>query len=94
MHKGRYSKYIRPFSVLLDLIMILMLFPYFFKGLNIDFILFGTFLFGSWVVVSFFTKFYEVFRFTTPVEILTKIVKQSVFFKLVIIAFFSFYKKS
>ncbi|WP_339889652.1 undecaprenyl-phosphate glucose phosphotransferase [uncultured Flavobacterium sp.] len=94
MNKGRYSKYIRPFSLFIDIITILLLFPFFFKGLNIDFILFGTFLFISWIVVSFFTKFYEVFRFTTPVEILSKIAKQAVFFTLVIIAFFPFYKKA
>jgi putative colanic acid biosynthesis UDP-glucose lipid carrier transferase len=92
MHKGRYSKYIRPLSALLDIVSLLLLFPYFFKGLNIDFFYFGVFLIISWGIVSFFSKFYEVFRFTTPVEILSKTVKQAVFFTLVIIAFFPFYK--
>jgi putative colanic acid biosynthesis UDP-glucose lipid carrier transferase len=94
MHKGRYSKYIRPFSLLIDIISILLLFPYFFKGLSIDFLYFGIFLLTSWVVISFFTRFYQVFRFTTPVEILSKITKQAVFFTFVIIAFFPFYKKA
>ena len=94
MNKGRYSKYIKPISILLDIILILLLFPYFFKGLGINNIHFGIFLFFSWIIVSFSTKFYEVFRFTTPVEILTKIVKQAIFFSLVVIAFFPFYKKS
>lgn len=94
MNKGRYSKYIRPISILLDLITLLLLFPYFFKGFNIDFIYFGLFLFVSWIIVAFFCKFYEVFRYTTPVEILSKIVRQAVFFSLLIIAFFPFYKKA
>lgn len=94
MNKGRYSKYIKPISILLDIILILLLFPYFFKGLGINNIYFGIFLFFSWIIVSFSTKFYEVYRFTTPVEILTKIVKQAIFFSLVVIAFFPFYKKA
>lgn len=53
MNKGRYSKYIRPISILLDLITLLLLFPYFFKGFNIDFIYFGLFLFVSWIIVAF-----------------------------------------
>jgi putative colanic acid biosynthesis UDP-glucose lipid carrier transferase len=94
MHKGRYSKYIKPISYVLDLISILLLFPYFFKGLNINYLYFGLFLFLSWTIVSFSTKFYQVFRFTTPVEILTKIVKQAAFYGLVVIAFFPFYKQA
>lgn len=94
MNKGRYSKYIRPISVLLDLILIIILFPYFFNGLGVNNVHFGLFLFLSWIIVSFSTRFYQVFRYTTPVEILTKIVKQAIFFSLVVIAFFPFYKKA
>lgn len=94
MNKGRYSKYIRPLSILLDIVALLVIFPSFFKGLNINFTYFGLFLFISWVVVAFFSRFYEVFRYTTPVEIISKIVKQAVFFGLLIIAFFPFYKKA
>lgn len=94
MNKGRYSKYIRPLSFLLDIASVLLFFPYFFEGLNIDYLIFGFFLFISWSVVALFTRFYEVFRYTTPVEILSKIVRQAVFFTLIVIAFFPFYKKA
>ena len=92
MQKGRYSKYIRPISILIDLFLILGLLPLFFKGLDINFNIFGVYLTFTWIVVSFFSAFYNVYRFTTPVEILTKIAKQSVFFILLIIAFFPFNK--
>ena len=92
MQKGRYSKYIRPISILIDLFLILGLLPLFFKGLDINFNIFGVYLTFTWIVVSFFSAFYNVYRFTTPVEILTKIAKQSVFFVLLIIAFFPFNK--
>ncbi len=46
----------------------------------------------AWISVAFFVKFYGIYRFTTPVEILTKISKQGTLFLLVIIAFFPFSK--
>lgn len=93
MQKGRYSKYIRPLSILIDLILVLGLMPFFFKGLDISFSFFGCYLIIIWIIVSFFASFYNVYRFTTPVEILSKIAKQSVFFILLIIAFFPFNKE-
>ena len=94
MQKGRYSKYIRPLSILIDLILVLGLLPFFFKGLDINFTIFGIYLAMTWVIVAFFSSFYNVYRFTTPVEILSKIAKQSVFFILLIIAFFPFNKET
>ncbi|WP_130734798.1 undecaprenyl-phosphate glucose phosphotransferase [Flavobacterium sp. J27] len=91
-HKGRYSKYIRPTSFIIDIIMVLTIFPLFFEGLSINFFSFGLYLVFIWIIGSFFSKFYEVYRFTTPVEILTKILKQSIFFLLFIISFFPFHK--
>ena len=93
MQKGRYSKYIRPLSILIDLILVLGLMPFLFKGLDISFSFFGCYLIITWIIVSFFASFYNVYRFTTPVEILSKIAKQSVFFILLIIAFFPFNKE-
>ena len=93
MQKGRYSKYIRPISIFTDLFLIIVLIPFFYKGLNINFIFFGIYLAFIWIITSFFSRFYEVYRFTTPVEILTKIAKQSVIFILLIIAYFPFNKE-
>lgn len=93
-NKGRYSKYIRPVSVFIDILIIISIAPLFFKGLEINLIFFGSYLLISWIFVSFFSNFYEVYRFSTPVEILTKVVKQCVFFLFLVIAFFPFYKKA
>ncbi len=93
MQKGRYSKYIRPISIFTDLFLIIVLIPFFYKGLNINFIFFSIYLAFIWIITSFFSRFYEVYRFTTPVEILTKIAKQSVIFILLIIAYFPFNKE-
>ena len=94
MHKGRYSKYIRPLSFLMDLLLVIFFPKFFFKGLDLNFTVFEIYLAFSWAVLSVFTKFYEVYRFTMPVEIISKIAKQCVLFFLLIIAFFPFYKKA
>ena len=94
VHTVRYSKYIRPISILFDLLVITSLCLYFFCELklnNLNYIVYQTF---TWGLIAFFIKFYEVFRFTTPVEIASKLVKQSILFLLVIIAFFPFSKNS
>ncbi|HRE77832.1 MAG TPA: undecaprenyl-phosphate glucose phosphotransferase [Flavobacterium sp.] len=92
--KGRYSKYIRPISVLLDLFVVVFLSLLLFEELRVDFFLFEPYLIITWLIISFFVGFYEVYRFTTPVEILSKILKQFVVFCLVIIAYFPFAKES
>lgn len=89
----RYSKYLRPISYLLDLGVVLILFPVFYKeGLMINYIYFGIYLFLSWTITAFATKFYEIYRFTPFVEIITKVAKQMTLFILLIIAVFPFYK--
>lgn len=92
--KGRYSKYIRPISVFLDLLVVVLLSLFFFKELRVDFYLFELYLIITWSLIAFFVAFYEVYRFTTPVEILSKILKQFVVFCLVVIAYFPFAKES
>jgi putative colanic acid biosynthesis UDP-glucose lipid carrier transferase len=89
---GRYSKYIRPISISFDLLVITFLSLYFFRDLGLNNPLYTVYQLIAWGFVAFFSKFYEVYRFTTPVEIITKLVKQGVLFLLVVIAFFPFDK--
>ena len=89
-----YSKYIRPISILFDLLVISTLCMFFLKDFNLNKIHYISYQTITWGLIAYFIKFYEIFRFTTPVEIATKLVKQSVLFLLVIIAFFPFSKQS
>ena len=89
----RYSIFIRPISIFTDLLVISSSALFFFKGLNLNYGTYIGYLLISWGTIAFFIKFYDVFRFTPPVEILTKIVKQGVLFSLLIIAFFPFSKE-
>lgn len=84
--QGRYSGYLRPISYLIDLSVIngLAVF-YFFK--NIDPILFVLVVSTAWVILSIASKFYEVYRYTREVTILSLIMRQMILFTLVIFAF-------
>ena len=89
---GRYSKYIRPISFLLDLMVITILSLYFLRDLSLEFWLYLPYQTLVWVLIAYFIKFYQVYRFTTPVEIISKIFKQGFLFLLIIIAYFPFVK--
>ena len=93
-HKGRYSKYIRPISVISDYAVITILAVWFLQNLNLNFRHYLVYQFFAWGIVSVFVRFYEVYRFTTPVEIGSKILKQSLLFLLVSIAYFPFAKST
>ncbi len=92
-HTGRYSKYIRPISITLDLLVITSLCLFFFKDLNLNCFYYVGYQTLAWAFIALFIKFYDIYRFTTPVEIVSKIIKQGVLFLLVTIAFFPFSKQ-
>lgn len=94
LQTGRYSKYIRPISIFIDLVVVVVFSLFFFKGLNLNFLYFITYQLFAWLLIAFVSKFYEIYRFTTPVEIIAKIFRQAILFLLVNIAFFPFAKTS
>ncbi len=89
---GRYSKYIRPISVIFDLLVISILSLFFFKKLNLNCLYYLAYQTFAWITIALIVKFYEIYRFTTPVEIISKLFKQFSIFLLVVIAFFPFAK--
>lgn len=87
---GRYSGYLRPIAYVIDLsIIILLAILYYFKDINP--IVFVPFITISWVVLSINLKFYEVYRFTRVVTILTLIFRQAILFSLIVFAFSGVY---
>lgn len=85
MSVGRYSKYIRPISYLIDFLLIVWLLLFVFPSITFGFkstIL----LLLLWTVIANYTNFYEVYRFTAQSDIVAKIFKQLALFSLVFIA--------
>lgn len=83
---GRYSGYLRPISYLIDLSIINGLaLLYFFK--NLDAFWFVGLISLSWIILSIFSKFYHIYRYTREVTIATLIIRQLVLFTLTLFAF-------
>ena len=89
---GRYSKFIRPISILLDIMVVTILSLYFFRELKLNMVYYVLYQTVAWILIAFIVRFYEVYRFTTPVEIISKLFKQFSIFLLLVIAFFPFAK--
>lgn len=90
-----YSKYLRLINVLFDIVVITMLFPLFYNDeFGLNYTHFAIYLLAAWSTITYFSGFYEVYRYTLPQQIATKIVRQGTLFTLVVIAFFPFAKKT
>jgi len=89
---GRYSGYIRPFSYLLDLTVIILLSVELIPE-NLQMLPFYLFLVMAWVVVAYNTGFYEVYRYTKVIEIFGKIIKQYFIFIILNFAYVGYFSK-
>lgn len=94
-HKGKYSRLIRPFSYIIDLIIVNYFFLVFFQPkLNSYQNLFLNFYITLiWLILSYNLKFYEIYRFTKPVKILNLFFKQLVLYFLGFCSFFALTNK-
>lgn len=87
--QGRYSGYLRPISYTVDLLIINGLaLLYYFK--SIDPVLFFIVISFGWIILSIYSHFYEVYRYTREVTIGSLILKQMLLFTLVMLAFSGF----
>ncbi|MEO8237307.1 MAG: exopolysaccharide biosynthesis polyprenyl glycosylphosphotransferase [Flavobacterium sp.] len=87
---GKYSGYIRPFSYLIDLI-IINFFAVYIAHFPIDQILFLIVLNVGWIAIALDLGFYEVYRYTKVIAILNCALKQACLFGFVIFALAFFY---
>ena len=81
--KGRYSGFIKPILYVIDLLIISLL-SYFFLTENL--ISIACFV-AFWFVLSISFSFYEVYRFTKLIRILSLLFKQIILFSLAILSF-------
>ncbi|MFT5251945.1 MAG: putative colanic acid biosynthesis UDP-glucose lipid carrier transferase [Flavobacteriales bacterium] len=90
---GRYSKYIRPISIFTDVLLIGVNCFFWFRYAGLDNFMYGSYLVLGWFILAYMVGFYKVYRFTTPIEIISKIVKQGFLFLLLVVAYFPFLDK-
>lgn len=87
---GKYSGYIRPFSYLIDLL-IINFFAVYIAHFPVDQILFLIVLNVGWIGIASDLGFYEVYRYTKVIAILNCALKQASLFGFVIFALAFFY---
>lgn len=88
--QGRYSGFLRPISYLIDLIIINLLgVPFLLQDKNP--LIFIAFISIGWILLSIYSRFYEVYRYTRPIYIFALILRQSILFLLFVFAFSGLY---
>ncbi len=89
MTRGRYSKYIRPISITIDCVILMLLAFFYLENFPIPLPFLIFYQIVSWCILAYFTGFYEVYRFTKPVEIMAMLFRQLFLFSLLVVALFS-----
>lgn len=84
---GRYSSYLRPITFLVDWSILIVLAYQFNFELN-EWSFFAVFSVLSWIVLSLKTDYYEVYRFTKTLRVISLSVTQYVIFTLVVFFYF------
>ncbi|GGE33694.1 exopolysaccharide biosynthesis polyprenyl glycosylphosphotransferase [Psychroflexus planctonicus] len=84
---GRYSGYLRPLTFVVDWT-ILITFAYYFNFETEQWFYFSIFSVFSWIILSLKTDYYEVYRFTKTLRIISLSVTQFVVFTLVVFFYF------
>ncbi|WP_248724611.1 undecaprenyl-phosphate glucose phosphotransferase [Seonamhaeicola sp. ML3] len=90
--KGRYSGFIKPISCLFDLL-VLNYMVYLFQINLIHPYPFHIYVSLFWLILSFHNKFYEVYRFTRIIQIISLLIKQIILFSIIIYAYIGFFKQ-
>ena len=76
------------------MLLISVAYRFFFSELNVNDLHFTAYQIVCWSIISYFSGFYEVYRYTTAVQIISKLFRQGILFLLAIIAFFPFAKQT
>lgn len=87
---GRYSGYIRPFSYVIDLIIINVLAFYVFP-FHDNKVVYSILISFAWLSIAIYLGFYEVYRYTKVIAILNCALKQFILFSLFCLALELFY---
>lgn len=87
--RGRYSGFIRPILYVVDIFLLLLFVFYFYPGRATS-PYFAPFLIIGWLISSFFTSYYNVYRFTSPIKIISLAAKQYIVYSLIYFSYFGF----
>ena len=86
---GRYSFYIKPIQTILDLLIINLLVLVCMRSAMSNFG-YHSIISIFWLIISYYSGFYEVYRYSKGVEIFSKLLNQFFFISLVTFAYFGY----
>ncbi len=89
--RGRYIGLLRPLTYILDISIISVLALFWFELNTNEFLFFTTFNALAWIILSLKSKFYEVYRFTKVIKILSQSFEHFALFTLLVFFYFSLY---
>lgn len=92
MQKGRYSKFIRPTIIFIDLLLMNLLVLVCLRPAMSNFG-YHLILTTSWLITTYYSGFYEVYRTTKETSILLKLIKQFIIIWIVTFAYVGFKHK-
>ncbi|TVZ52670.1 exopolysaccharide biosynthesis polyprenyl glycosylphosphotransferase [Dokdonia sp. Hel_I_53] len=88
---GRYSVYIRPIILFLDIVLIIAIAKLFLIENN-HFVIYVIYIAVTWFVTCYKSHFYDIYRYTKPVRIISLLVLQFFIFTLLVFAFFGLFQ--
>lgn len=90
--KNRYSKYVRPLLLLIDIVIINIILFFILGNQNKGYFL-HLYISVYWLITSAFIGYYKVYRYTTSYRVLSLVFKQSILYVLGFFAFFGLFKE-
>ncbi len=90
--QGRYSGLIKPLFAFIDLVIINMAIFLFEINLN-NLYAFCLYISFSWIIIAIVNHFYEIQRHTRIIQILPLLIKQMIFFAIILYAYIGFFKQ-
>lgn len=88
--RGRYSGFIRPILYIVDISLLTLCVVFCLKSPDQQFEYFLPFLILGWLLTSFFTGYYNVYRFTKTIKVLSLSFKQYAIVTLIFFSYFGF----
>jgi len=85
-----YTAYLKPANILLDVVAIMVLHKLFFSSLATNGLHFVIYQVILWNCIAYFSGFYEIYRYLSPVKIIYKSLQQTFIFLIAILGFFLF----
>jgi len=92
--QSQAAYYIKPLNVILDVATVAATGLVLFSGLAVNVLHLMAYLAASWLITGYFSRYYEVYRYTGTLQFLLKVIKQALFFMLCVAGFFLFVKRA